>query len=184
MTTDGQIRPDPEKNNFYRKDDYMYKITYQEMADYFIGLSNETHELISNLKLQKLVYYTQAWFLAILKRPLFDATFKAWVHGPVIPELYHEYKEFSWMPIQKNIGEDYIEKLRNKLNEEEKHLLDVITSEYFGVSSYDLELMTHSEAPWKKARIGLTDDDVSSPVIENEWMEEYYSQFVYEEDKK
>ncbi len=162
----------------------MYKITYQELADYFIALSNETHELISNLKLQKLVYYTQAWFLAILKKPLFDATFKAWVHGPVIPQLYHDYKEFSWLPIQKSIGEDHIKKFKNKLDEEETRLLDAITDEYFGVSAYDLESMTHNETPWKKARFGLADDDTSSPVIENKCMEAYYSQFAYEEDDK
>ncbi|MCP4702261.1 MAG: DUF4065 domain-containing protein [Gammaproteobacteria bacterium] len=160
-----------------------FKVAYQDVADYFIALSNETHELISNLKLQKLVYYTQAWFLAIFKDPLFDTNFKAWVHGPAIPELYYEYKEFSCMPIRKDIGEEYIHQFKNRLSEEENQLLDKITNEYFGISSYDLELMTHSEEPWKKARIGLADDDISSPMIRNEWMEKYYSQFVYEKNE-
>ena len=52
-----------------------------------------------NLKLQKLVYYAQAWHLALRDVPLFEEDFEAWVHGPVIPALYQEYKKFGWRPI-------------------------------------------------------------------------------------
>ena len=70
-----------------------------DIADYFVRLANETGDYISNLKLQKLVYYAQAWYLAISDEALFEEDFEAWVHGPVIPELYQEYKSFGWRPI-------------------------------------------------------------------------------------
>src|SRR5260221_3271487 len=70
-----------------------------DVADYFIRLANETGSFISNLKLQKLVYYAQAWHLGIKGAPLFQEDFQAWVHGPVIPELYQKYKSFAWQPI-------------------------------------------------------------------------------------
>ncbi len=166
------------EDTFRQEEKLMKKITYQDIADYFIALSNESHELISNLKLQKLVYYTQAWFLAVFKHPLFEATFKAWVHGPVIPQLYHEYKKFSWMPIQKEVGEEHIRKVREQLADDERDLLDDIVNEYFGIGAFELERMTHAEVPWQKARSGLSEDDTSSPTIHNEWMKSYYAQFM------
>jgi uncharacterized phage-associated protein len=61
--------------------------TAQEVANYFIRRAHDSGEFISNLKLQKLLYYSQAWHLAIFDRRLFPERFQAWVHGPVIPTL-------------------------------------------------------------------------------------------------
>ena len=54
---------------------------------------------ISNLKLQKLIYYAQAFHLAIYELPFFDEDFEAWTHGPVCPEIYHKYKHYKSSPI-------------------------------------------------------------------------------------
>jgi uncharacterized phage-associated protein len=70
-----------------------------EVANYFIWLANETGSFLSNLKLQKLVYYAQAWHLALEESPLFEEDFEAWIHGPVLPTLYQKYESFSWKPI-------------------------------------------------------------------------------------
>lgn len=78
-------------------------LTCYNVADFFIHLANETGSYISNLKLQKLVYYAQAWHLAIYATPLFEEDFEAWVHSPVIPALYREYKSFGWQPILKDV---------------------------------------------------------------------------------
>lgn len=83
--------------------------TYNDIADYFIAVSNSTHDLITNLRLQKLVYYAQAWHLAIYQEPLFSEDFQAWVHGPVIPQLYTQYKEYKWNPITKDVVLDHVQ---------------------------------------------------------------------------
>ena len=70
-----------------------------DVANFFINLANETGSYISNLKLQKLVYYAQAWYLALYNDSLFPEDFQAWIHGPVIPVLYAKYKVFQWQPI-------------------------------------------------------------------------------------
>ncbi len=77
--------------------------THDKIADYFIGLSNETGSLITNLKLQKLVYYAQAWSLALNNKELFPEDFEAWVHGPVLVKLYNKYRSNKWNPISKNV---------------------------------------------------------------------------------
>lgn len=145
-----------------------------EIADYFIWLANETGSFISNLKLQKLVYYAQAWHLAIHNIPLFPEDFQAWVHGPVIPELYQKYKNFGWQPILKNVNP--------QLSENIKEFLDEVAQEYFACDAYELEQMTHVEAPWNLARGNLPPDAPSNAIIKKEWMKEYYGSRVEEED--
>jgi uncharacterized phage-associated protein len=75
-------------------------VQVSEVADYLIAFSHEHGDPVSNLKLQKLLYYAQAWQLALYDEPLFNDRIEAWVHGPVVPSVYRQYKEWAWMPIQ------------------------------------------------------------------------------------
>ena len=64
-----------------------------DIAKYFLYLDNTNEgDGVSNLKLQKLVYYAQGYYSAIFDNPLFSNEISAWTHGPVISDLYHEYK--------------------------------------------------------------------------------------------
>ena len=150
-------------------------VKVQDIADYFIWLANYTGSFISNLKLQKLVYYAQAWYLAIHDQPLFDEDFEAWIHGPVIPELYNEYCEFKWKPILKEVEEPFF-------TEEIKQFLDEVTDVYFGLDAYELEQMTHTEAPWIEARGYLPTDASCNEIISKESMREYFKPRVEEEE--
>ena len=71
----------------------MAATTAERVADYIIRSAHESGELITNLKLQKLVYYAQAWHLALFDEPLFDDPIEAWVHGPVVSSLYSKFPE-------------------------------------------------------------------------------------------
>jgi uncharacterized phage-associated protein len=153
-----------------------------DMADYFIALSNTTENLITNMQLQKLLYYAQAWHLAITERPMFEAEFQAWVHGPVIPAVYGQYKQFSWRPIERSeLGEADVERIKRMLPEDSRGVLDEVTEQYFGVGAYELERLVHGEEPWKRARAGLAPDEPSHEVIRNEWMRDFYSQYLSDE---
>ncbi len=145
-----------------------------DIAEYFIQLANDTGSFISNLKLQKLVYYAQAWHLALYDEPLFDEDFEAWVHGPIIPQLYHEYKKFGWHPIEQEAKPDLPSKIRE--------FLDELALEYFASDAYELEQMTHIEAPWIKARGNLPPDAASNSVIRQEWIKEYFAKRAEEEE--
>lgn len=146
-----------------------------DIADYFVWLANETGSFISNLKLQKLVYYAQAWHLALHDAPLFEEDFQAWVHGPVIPSLYQEYRAFGWQPILKEATP--------RLPEDVFQFLNEVAEEYFACDAYELERMTHVEDPWNWARGDLPPDEPSNEVIKKEWMKEYYGARV-EEDQE
>jgi uncharacterized phage-associated protein len=145
----------------------------QTVAEYFIHLANVTGSYISNMKLQKLVYYAQAWHLALKDKPLFPEDFEAWIHGPVLPSLYHNYKQFGWKPIQKEVEEP-------KFSEELSSFLEELSTVYFACDAYELELMTHREDPWIAARGGLPPDERCTAQISKESMCRYYKSLAEE----
>lgn len=100
----------------------------QDVAEYFIALARHSEDTsVTNLKIQKLVYYAQAWYLANYGNSLFEEDFQAWVHGPVIPELYQQYKQFSYKPIDIDVRLDQIEP---KFKPEELEFLKEIAKVY------------------------------------------------------
>lgn len=154
-------------------------ITCFDIADYFIAFSNVTNISITNLKLQKLVYYAQAWHLALYNRPLFQGYFQAWAHGPLLPKLYYQYRQFRWQPIQRpDLNEESLDKLEQKLGNRLIDFLEDIISKYFGLTAHELEALTHSEEPWKTARAGLSKTKASDNFIKNKDMIDYYKQIA------
>lgn len=159
--------------------DKILNIKLSEISDYFIAFSNTTGNLITNLKLQKLVYYAQAWHLAVYKAAIFEEDFEAWVHGPVIPELYRTYREFSWHPIEReDLAEEACEALEKKFPDSVGEIIADVLEEYFGMEAYALEKSTHNELPWIKTRSGLADDEPCDRIIDKRLMVDFYSQFV------
>lgn len=153
--------------------------TYKDIADYFIAVSNASESLITNLKLQKLVYYAQAWYLAIYKKPIFEEDFQAWVHGPVLVDLYNEYKDLKWYPIQRDdLTEERLVSLKAQFSPELNQLLEEVVDEYFVLDAYALEYQTHREDPWLNARNGIPNDEPSTAIITKDSMQAYYKKFV------
>lgn len=115
-------------------------------------------EGLSNLKLQKLVYYAQGFHLAIFDKPLFDERVEAWTHGPVIPELYQQCKVYGKNPIP--FTEEKTASLQ-VFNSDERELLDEVFEVFGQYSAWKLREMTHEETPWlnHEARAGVISQD-------------------------
>ena len=126
-------------------------IGVKDVAEYFLS-RDEEDDGITNMKLQKLVYYAQAFHLAIFDNPLFSEKIEAWIHGPVCPELYFEYKRYGSMPIESehNVSLDMFRK--NQIS-----LLDEVNEVFGQYSAGKLRNMTHEDEPWKemKAETGI-----------------------------
>lgn len=150
----------------------VHKITAEAVAEYFIAKAKKEGKYITNKKLQKLVYYSQAWFLVLKDKKLFEDKIEAWVHGPAIKSLYMKYKKFGFSPIEKNVEDS----LLSNLSPNDKVFLDTIWSVYGGLDAGYLEMLTHSEVPWKDAREGLEMSENSVNEISTESMKNYYSQ--------
>lgn len=138
-----------------------------EIADYLIAECRERGELLTNLKLQKLLYYADAWNLALRDEPLFAEDFKAWVHGPVLLSQYHRFKDWKWLPIAEEIQKPEIDEALAKYLDE---IIDVFGCE----TAVSLELMTHREAPWLEARGDLPPTEPSTATISKETMKHFY----------
>lgn len=142
-----------------------------QAANFLLVNSRETGEVLTNLKLQKLLYYSQAWFLALNGAALFDEEFQAWVHGPVLPSQYFRFSDFRWKPIIDEVAEPNLD------DRFANHLCEVL--EVFGVeTAVALEHMTHDEMPWKRARGTLEPHEPSKAIIRKEWMQEFYAQLA------
>jgi uncharacterized phage-associated protein len=148
-------------------------ITANTVANYFLALAQDCEELITNLKLNKLVYYTQAWYLALHYQPIFGDEIEAWVHGPVIPTVYDAYKQFRWAPII--IDQLDIEQIKQQFNPEHLELLNDIEEVYLPETARALEQLTHSEDPWIQARGDLAPWESSHNIITHESMRAYYA---------
>jgi len=142
-------------------------------ADYLVHLSQESGDPLTNLKLQKLLYYAQGWYLALFGKPLFDDRIEAWPHGPVVPRVYGRFKEYRWNPIA---GEVAAPKLSDELKEHLQEVMQVI-----GVNTaYQLERATHNEPPWRDARGNLPIDEPSHSEIGTESMKRHFSELLAE----
>lgn len=129
-----------------------------DVAKYILTLADEeAGDLISNLKLQKLVYYCQGFHLALVSQPLFKENIDAWEHGPVVPMLYKEYKDFGAgsIPIPEGFSDDV-------LSSDEKDLIDEVYEVYGQFSAWKLRNMTHEEDPWKNT---LRGDTINHDII-------------------
>lgn len=133
-----------------------------DIAHYFLCLPDENAgDLISNLKLQKLLYYAQGFNLALYSSRLFQEDIRAWEHGPVVPDAYHEFKEFGANAIPAPEAMDF-----NIFEPETVELLDEVYAVYGQFSAWKLRNMTHGESPWKETPI--------NEIISTQKMQEYF----------
>lgn len=141
-----------------------------EVARFFLKKKSMTH-----LKLQKLCYYAQAWYLAIFGTRLFDENFQAWLHGPVSPKLYQRYKQWGRFEISEYTG------IVN-LCAETVFFLEMIYEMYGAYSGVQLENLTHSEDPWKESRNGIT--GYCTNVIPDSAIQKYYRNVLMQQLEK
>lgn len=141
--------------------------TAQQIADYIVWSAHESGSFISNLKLQKILYYVQGWHLAIFRSPLFAERFQAWIHGPVIPELYERYKKHSWRNIDEEVA-------RPDLDAATDDFLEEVLDEYGSLDARELEYLARREEPWLLARKGIPGDEPCIEFIDEKAMETCY----------
>lgn len=125
---------------------------------------------LSTWKLQKLVYYSQAWALAWTEKPLFDEDFEAWSNGAVCPELYQCHQgKYSVTKDDIKYGNS------SKLNDDERETIDIVVRDYGEMLPYELREQIHNEAPFKNARGDTPDGQHSHTIIIKESMYDYYA---------
>lgn len=125
---------------------------------------------MSAMKLQKLVFYSQAWSLVWDDKPLFANRIEAWANGPVVRDLYDMHRGFF------HVDKSTFAKMAVvELSEEQVETIDTVLRAYGNKSPQWLSDQTHAEDPWKLAREGLADGERGEREITLASMAEFYS---------
>ena len=137
--------------------------TAKDVAAYIL----EKQGRMTTWKLQKLVYYSQAWGLVWDNEPLFTDRIEAWANGPVVPNLYKEHR-----------GKFFISRMRggapDNLLDYERETIDVVLDTYGDKSPQWLSNLTHREPPWREAREGMSAGERGNVQITIAAMADYY----------
>lgn len=137
--------------------------TVHDVAAYIL----KKQRSMTAMKLQKLIYYCQAWSLVWDEKPLFSEKIQAWANGPVVPDLYARHRG------QYSVG-SWSHGNCKRLSDEQRETIDAVLGYYGDKSSQWLSDLTHREDPWLHARKGLPPGARGSKVITHASMAEYY----------
>lgn len=131
---------------------------------------------MSHLKLQKLLFYCDAYCLAYFKQELIEDVFEAWVHGPVCRKVYDSLKDKSMLYSDleySDTGVD-VDAVFDSLPTAQKELVGSVLADLAGWSGMELEATTHREYPWQQARAGIDDSAKCHNPISKDITREFY----------
>lgn len=150
------------------------KVSASEVAKWFLAKAHQDKKKVTNKKLQKLLYYAQGWHLANFQCPLFPETIEAWIHGPAIASVYHEYKSYGFSPI---LTAGVVSPI---LAKDSSRLLGDVWRVYGKYDGDYLERLSHSEPPWQLAREDMEALESSQAEISLESLISYFGAMLQE----
>lgn len=150
----------------------MMPASVQDVADYVLSkVDPEAGDSITNLKLQKIVYYCQAWHLALTGKPLFQERIEAWAHGPAVPSLWRRFSSYGWQAIDPYNRRPFVEQ---RLPVQARNIIDEVWKRYGDLSGKELEALTHRENPWREAYGDTPPGGRCTREVPLELMREFY----------
>lgn len=133
----------------------------------------EKLEEVTPLMLQKILYFIQGVYSALYGKPVFEEDCRAWVHGPVYPEVYELFRDFKYNPID-DARFALLHGNAEALTEEEKKVIDLVVNTFGIYGGKILERITHNEDPWMEARKGYCDSIPSGKILPKDRIMMYY----------
>lgn len=153
------------------------------VARYIINYSNQKEYGISNLRLQKLLYFVQAYYLAFTEvgTPCFNDEIEAWDFGPVVPRVYQEFKRFGSGNIptitsyivfdDEDIWSAHSVEFDNEtIPKCDRERINKVVDKFSSYSTTSLVSLTHNQRPWRDAYSGI-----NNGIISKESIKEYFS---------
>ena len=132
-------------------------------------------DTISNLKLQKLCYYGQAWSLALRDVPVFSDPLEAWAHGPAVPSLYKRFRKYGSSAIDPY---DIVSNPLRDLGGDTKEILLGVWTRYGRLTGTQLRNLTHREEPWVRARGSTPPGEACNAEITHDSMRSFYRRML------
>lgn len=163
-------------------------VNIHDVAKYTILRLLQNGNSVSPLKLQKIMYYLQAWFLVYFNDPLFEEEPEAWVNGPVYRVIFDEYKykgiydQFTMadLGLTEKESTKALANLHQSmiLSDQQWALVEQVLTHYGSMSQDRLVFLTHSQKPWNEAREGVAPFAYSEQKISFKSIRDYYSHAV------
>lgn len=149
-----------------------------EVSRHVINYSNRQKYGISNLKLQKILYFIQAYFLMEKDAPCFKERIEAWNFGPVVPESYCEYKQYGSGDIPtvkayrvyngKNLWDfEWVKFNDDVISDSDKELIDAVVDNFADYYATDLVALTHEQTPWKAAYVPYQNNEITLKALKD-----------------
>lgn len=158
------------------------------ISRYVINKCNRENIIISNLKLQKLLYLIQGFYLAFYHQRCFDDDIQAWDYGPVCPNAYHEFKRFGAnnIPTINFYEEIYFEDgtikckkhefNNDEIDQDTRDIINAVIETYGHYSATSLVNITHAQLPWNKTYYSHPSE--KNVIIDEKLIEEYFSGLI------
>lgn len=148
----------------------MVACTANGVADYLLWFAKEHGDVLTPLKLQKLMFYADAWHMVLHDgEELVPQLFEAWVHGPVLRDIYFRFNQYRWNPIALDVA-------KPELSDKLQSFLSDVYKVFGGFSAYELEQLTHQELPWRAARGDLAPDASCTATIDKALTRIFYTE--------
>lgn len=141
----------------------------EQIANYIITHLGE----VTPLALEKLLSFCNGVNYALNGKQLIFEESQAWAHGPVYPHVYNKYKKHGYKPIDTGIYSNH-GWLVSKLSEEEIEAIDMVIKTFGLYSPKTLEMISHSQTPWKEKRVGCGEREISQKIIDEKSIKEFY----------
>ena len=143
-----------------------------DVSKEIINLASKEGYPMPPMKLLKLAYIAQGYYLGFYDKPLFQNEIQAWKYGPVIPDLYHVTKRYGRRNVDPFVLDIYT---KNELSEADKHFVSLVWNTYKHNDGIELSALTHQEgSPWST----VYEDGVFHKSINNEVIKDYYKQLI------
>lgn len=153
-----------------------YRRKIDGVIHYFLGqIDVDAGETITPLKLQKLLYAVQGWSLGLNKQEMYSERLEAWAHGPVVVQIYNEFKEYGYNPLPNIAAFE-----PTRFSQKEIEILELVRQVYSLYEAKTLERLTHAEEPWQMARKDCKAGEASKNVITISSIKDYYEKIVEE----
>lgn len=154
------------------------KYSVDTISKYIINYSDEHFGGISNLRLQKLLYFVQVEFIKETGQAAFNEEIEAWSFGPVVPEIYRKYKIFGRENIILNINENFRiffmepdESVNEEISVNDKDIINRVLEEASILPTVELVNISHKQDPWKNAYKG---ENFLGQIISKESIKKYF----------
>ena len=152
------------------------------VANKFLDLAQQEKKPLTQMQIQKLVYISHGFHLALTNEPLIDENVQAWQYGPVISSLYDEFRGFGNQPITRKATTTTIDDDFNAIHttpiitdDQTSRLVNAVWDKYKIYSGANLSNLTHQDGtPWSIA----FDNNKPSSTIDNQTIQNYYSQLL------